>query len=67
VYDEAAYYHTQKIEDAAEAIHQNGLLMGALGDKLRATIGGDVTIVSGGETTIKPIKRRSDTPDDLSA
>src|SRR5205085_11197456 len=34
VYDEGAYYHTLEIEDAAEAIHANGLLINSLGAKL---------------------------------
>jgi hypothetical protein len=31
VYDEGDYYHTLEIEDAAEAIHANGLLINAIG------------------------------------
>jgi hypothetical protein len=55
VYDEGGYYHTRDIEDAASAIHQNGMLIDALGGKLSGIMGGDVKIVRGGETNIKPL------------
>jgi len=59
VYDEGDFYHTRNIEDAASTIHQNGMLIDALGGKLSGIMGGDVKIVRGGETKIKPLKKQS--------
>jgi hypothetical protein len=65
VYDEGDFYHTRDIEDAASAIHQNGMLIDALGGKLSGIMGGgDVKIVRRGETKIKPLRKQS--ADDLS-
>jgi hypothetical protein len=63
VYDEGDYYHTLDIEDAARAIHQNGLLINSLGSQLRATLGDGVTAVQGGETKIKPIRKQTEAAD----
>jgi hypothetical protein len=63
VYDEAAYYHTLDIEDAATAIHENGLLISSVGSALRTSAGDGITVVAGGETTIKPVRPQSDTAD----
>jgi hypothetical protein len=64
LYDEGAYYHTLDIEDAAKAIHANGLLINALGVKLREMIGDDANIVRGGETQIRPLRKQTDAAED---
>jgi hypothetical protein len=59
VYDEGAYYHTLEIEDAAEAIHANGVLINSIGGMIGKVIGQDVEMIKGGETTIKPSRKSS--------
>jgi hypothetical protein len=58
VYDEGEYYHTLEIEDAAEAIHANGMLINSLGEKLEKIIGEGAHVIRGGETTITPIRKQ---------
>jgi hypothetical protein len=65
VYDEGGYYHTLDIDDAAEAIHQNGLLIGAVGAKLDTIFGDGARIMTGGTTNIKPLKKKAARADDL--
>jgi hypothetical protein len=64
VYDEGGYYHTLDIDDAAHAIHQNSLLIGAIGAKLDTIFGNGARIVTGGRTTIKPLKKHAAPADD---
>jgi hypothetical protein len=52
--DEGGYYHTGRIEDAAEAIGKNGALINAIGKQL-AGMGWQA--VKGGETKIKGRRR----------
>jgi hypothetical protein len=59
VYDEGHYYHTLDIEHAATTIYQNGLLINALGGKLRVAMGDGLQVVPGGETTIKPLRKHA--------
>ena len=63
VYDEGDYYHTLAIEDAAKAIHANGLQINSIGSMLRNLAGDGVDVVQGGETKIKPIRKQSDAAD----
>lgn len=57
VNDEGGYYHTGKIDDATEAIVENGKLIDSLTDKLG---GMGYDLVKGGSTEIK--SRKSNTP-----
>lgn len=54
VYDEGGYYHTGTLEDAREAIAENGALIRAIGKKLDDA---GFEKISGGETVIKPTKK----------
>jgi hypothetical protein len=45
VYDEGAYYHTLNIEEAAEAIHANGLLINSIGARLGNMSGNGVRVI----------------------
>jgi len=65
VYDEGKHYHTLEIEDAAEAIHANGLLINSISGMLGEAIGPDAQMMKGGETTIKPTRKQpGDNPGD---
>jgi hypothetical protein len=64
VYDEGDYYHTLEIEDAAKAIHENGVLINAIGHKLNAVFGA-ANVAHGGETKIKPLRTQADGSDEL--
>lgn len=55
VSDEGDYYHTLNIDDAAEAITENGALIASVGGMLAGT-GWDV--IKGGDTTIKNRKAK---------
>lgn len=57
VYDEGDYYHTNRLEDAAEAIGMNGQMIAELGKTLREAFGTD-NVEMGGETKITPRKRK---------
>lgn len=56
VYDEGDYYHTGKIEDAVDAIDGNAQVIAQVGGML-AGLGHD--FVKGGETVIKPHKKKT--------
>jgi len=60
VYDEGKYYHTGRIEDAAEAIEANGRTIARLGEALKENFGAD-NVVAGGETKIHPVKTNNHT------
>lgn len=53
--DEGDYYHTGMLEDAAEAIEENGKLIDSIGGMF-ANMGYEA--IKGGDTTIKPRKTR---------
>lgn len=55
VHDEGDYYHTGKLEDAENAIAELGAMLSGLGARLGG-MGWDV--VKGGETKVKPRKRK---------
>lgn len=55
VNDEADYYHTLLIDDAAEAIAENGELIDSIGKMLS---GQGYEYIKGNSTTIKPRKRK---------
>lgn len=60
VTDEGDYYHTGRIEDAAEAIESLGTMINALGATLSASLAKDgVQVVAGGKTEIKSRKKKA--------
>lgn len=54
VNDEGDYYHTGELEDASEAIADNGKLINSIGLMLAGSGFKDDQIIKGGETRIKP-------------
>ena len=56
VNDEGDYYHTGKIEDAAEAINENGKFINSVAGKLVNLGWSPDEIKKGGNTKIKPIR-----------
>ena len=57
VYDEGDYYHTGRIEDASEAISENGKMINGLVAQLEGTGWDTSQCIKGGDTFIKPIKK----------
>jgi len=57
VSDEADYYHTGNIDDAGEAIAENGAMIASMSGMLG---GMGYTVVKGGNTTIKPRRKRAE-------
>jgi hypothetical protein len=55
VYDEGDYYHTLALDDATEAIDENGKIIASVGDMLAQSYGAE-NIVKGGDTKIKKRK-----------
>lgn len=56
VNDEGDYYHSGDINEAGEAIHENGQLIGLIGKQL-AGLGYKESDMIKGETVIKPLKK----------
>lgn len=57
VSDEGDYYHTGKIENAAEAIEENGKMIDSLTGQLTGQWGAE-NVIKGGSTKIKATKRK---------
>lgn len=57
VYDEGDYYHTGVLEDAANAISENGKLIDSIGGMIKNSGFSEDNFTKGGETTIKPLPK----------
>lgn len=58
IHDEGNYYYSGELEDAAEAIEENGKLIDSIGGKLGGLGWEGTEIIKGGSTTIKSRKPR---------
>jgi hypothetical protein len=58
VSDEGDYYHTGDLEDAADSIQENGMMINSIGGMLQNAGWKDTQIVKGGETKIKSKKTK---------
>ena len=58
MFDEGGYYHTLNINDAADAIHENAVLINSVTKALTKAIGPRGRLVQGGETKITPIRKQ---------
>ena len=53
--DEADFYYTGNVEEGKKTIQESGEMINRLGEMLSNTLG-NVEIIKGGDTTIKPLK-----------